>query len=320
MNLLLLTQQKGSYNNDACAPETVKADSRGTASSNNNNPSTVALSKVKHLDSTKGLSTRESRSCGLIQYFCDMRGASLTQVTITDVEISRDANNVAVLNSKSNAFNPIPLHTIDGVMKRSWDGGTNMKLGTDLQATLEGYGIYGDNASSAQRISNSKINTYHTLANHNNPSLKKYVPTTYTFPNQNKLTQLQRALDALCSEAEANKHLDRTQHPAIVLKYDEGTHGNELQFFKADEVEQLKAQLVESDKFTPFVLQAYIRPKAFNSAINNQAFSSHYRIIFSKAGLDNSSTYKCIGGIHFQRKGSWCSNSHNSKGELTVVV
>jgi len=319
MRLVLLTQQKGNYIKPQQANPVGSNQVNHLGDSNEITPESTTLRELSPVTTT-GLSTTGNRSCGLVQYFSDMRKANpvnMIQIEIQDAMVCTLPNGIAALASKSNALKPIPLSSIDGVMKRSWDGGLNKNLGMQLQSQLENHGIYSDNHSAAQAVSNSKIDTYRALTdpktNHGN--LVDCVPKTFIFPAADKLSSLPKAIADLLAHAEENEYLDINKDPVMVLKFDEGTHGNAVSFFKANELDKLISE-VKDNPFKPFVLQAYVRPKVFQPIDDEKPFSSHYRIIVSNKGTDAMPNYQIIGGIHFQRNGAWCSNSHGTQGTL----
>jgi glutathione synthase/RimK-type ligase-like ATP-grasp enzyme len=132
------------------------------------------------------------------------------------------------------------------------------------------------------------------------------VATTYMFTSENNHESL------TSDKFNALKTLSDESFPVAVLKTQSGTHGNGIRFFYASEIEEAKSAIETMlNEGKNCILQSYIRPMLSKPTV---MASAHYRIIMMR---DEHSKYHFNGAIHFEREGTFISNSHHNMGELS---
>jgi|GEM_PF-5939293 len=293
MNVLLLTQEKGAY-------------SLASANDKKSDTTEPAINNTRNKVNLKNLKTTGNRSCALIQYFCDMRGAHLKQVKIKDISVDHTDQKNPVLTGDHD-FPKVDLATTHGVIQRTWDGGETESKGQQLISELEQLNIYSDNTAKSTALCSSKISTHHAL----NGAVS--IPLSFSFQTPQALLNINHALIKI-DEFQKTKAFDTNNNPSYLIKADHGTWGKGITFYKKCDVGTLKNDLT-TNAFSPFVLQAYVKPTAFAGADKSKNISAHQRVV---VGRDQKGDCHVFGGLHVQRNGSLVSNTHGTEGALHV--
>ena len=260
-----------------------------------------------------------NRSCGLIDFEHRKLGNIVTQLTISNLIVRAEK----LFYTASGMEHEIDVSDYAGVLLRTWGDEKQEKLALHkILPFLEKKGIYPDNPSDSILMTCSKREMQYAIDKAGVISPKSFiVDSTYL----SDVVKLDRAVSQLGNIFQT-KSLDATIYPAYVIKADFGTHGAGVRMFKQGEEKEMKDHIssviegLASSKFC--LMQEYVKPKFTLSSEESSsavyagvptARSAHYRVVMSRQ-IHNG--FEMIGGIHFQRNGSWVSNSHCPVGTL----
>lgn len=245
-------------------------------------------------------------SCAYLSRGLEERGYKVEQLTISKCEI---VDGKVYYNDAQGNKQEVNFGLYGGIIRRAWDGKTNSHRSVAILEIAEQQGLYPLNPSSAAKITLDKTRQQEILEASAVP-----MPKSFTLDSlediDNKLAQLQRIHE--------KKGLPDSS-PVFVLKNKNGTGGSGIEFYKLSESDALRGAVnIITQNGGTCVLQEYIKPQLI-TAVENPCNSAHWRILMVRDGR-NPEKYNVIGGIYFQREGSWVSNSSSAVGKLSTAA